>query len=198
MIKISPSIASADPLKLAEAVRFVERQGYEDLHIDIEDGHFIPNITFGLKTIRALRSSTWLPFSFHLMATNPESYLSSILSMNPSIVFCNVEALRYPAEFLTAVKNAGVRVGLALNPVTSVEHVAYLMDRCDGLLVLTAEPDGEGQKFIPSMLRKARIIREASPSVELWVDGDIKKDRLRELEIIGVNVAVMGRAVFDL
>ena len=197
MIRVSPSIASANPLHLAEAVQFVEREGYEDLHIDIEDGNFIPNITFGMKTIRALRAATGLPFSFHLMANRPDSYLNAILRMNPSIVFCNVEALQYPAEFLAPIRNAGVRAGLALNPMTSVENVAYLLERCDGLLVMTAEPDGEDQKFLPSMLRKARIAKEIAPSLELWIDGAVSKESLKEFEAVGIDVAVMGRSVFS-
>lgn len=196
MIRVSPSIASANPLDLAGALRLAERGGYDDLHVDIEDGNFIPNITFGLNTVRALRRATWLPFSFHLMANRPETYLDVVLAMDPSIVFCNIEALSYPAEFLKAARDAKIRVGLALNPMTPVESAAYLLDRCDALLVLTAEPDGEGQKFLPPMLRKVRAAKELMPCLEVWVDGDVKKEHLPDLETLGVNVAVMGRSVF--
>ena len=99
MIRISPSVASADPLNLKGAAEYAERCGYEDLHIDIEDGNFIPNITFGMRTVRALRGATRLPFSFHLMGLRPEAYLEEVMAVGSSNVFAHAEALAYPSDF---------------------------------------------------------------------------------------------------
>ena len=189
-------MASADPLHLAAAVALAENGGYQDLHIDIEDGNFIPNITFGVKTVRALRSISRLPFSFHLMTTRPADYLPDIAGMSPSCIFAHIEALDYPAEFLMRVRTIGCRTGLAINPKTAVDSLTYLLDRCDGIMVMTAEPDGRGQEFLPRMLEKVRFLRSAHPSLEIWADGGIRREMLPGLEKAGVEVAVMGRAVF--
>lgn len=197
MTRISPSVASADPLNLRRAVEYAERCGYEDLHIDIEDGNFIPNITFGMRTVRALRGATHLPFSFHLMVLHPESYLEEVMALGPSIVFAHVEALAYPSNFTGHMREAGVRSGLALNPKTPVEPLAYILQDLDGILVMTSEPDGRGQLFLPQVLEKLRTVRRLAPSVEIWADGGIRRSQLVELERLGVRVAVMGRAVFE-
>lgn len=197
MIRVSPSIASADPLNLKGAVEFVERCGYKDLHIDIEDGNFIPNITFGMKTVRALRKATALPFSFHLMALRPETYQDEILALEPSIVFAHVEAVAYPSDFAARLRRAGVRSGLALNPKTPVEPLVYVLENVDAVLIMTSEPDGRGQDFLPAMIEKIRAARRLAPSLEIWADGGIRAVLLEELELHGVNVAVMGRAVFE-
>lgn len=197
MIRISPSIASADPLALKGAVELVERCGYEDLHIDIEDGNFIPNITFGMKTVRALRDATSLPFSFHLMALRPETYLEEILALAPSIVFAHIEALAYPSDFAARLLQKGVRSGLALNPKTPIEPLVYVLENIDAVLIMTSEPDGRGQDFLPAMIEKIRVARRLVPSLEIWADGGIRTSQLEELELRGVNVAVMGRAVFE-
>ncbi|WP_299081702.1 ribulose-phosphate 3-epimerase [uncultured Fretibacterium sp.] len=197
MTRISPSVASADPLNLRRAVEYAERCGYEDLHIDIEDGNFIPNITFGMRTVRALRGATHLPFSFHLMVLHPESYLEEVMALGPSIVFAHVEALAYPSNFTGHMREAGVRSGLALNPKTPVEPLAYILQDLDGILVMTSEPDGRGQLFLPQVLEKIRTVRRLAPSVEIWADGGIRRSQLVELECLGVRVAVMGRAVFE-
>ena len=197
MTRISPSVASADPLNLRRAVEYAERCGYEDLHIDIEDGNFIPNITFGMRTVRALRGATHLPFSFHLMVLHPESYLEEVMALGPSIVFAHVEALAYPSNFTGHMREAGVRSGLALNPKTPVEPLAYILQDLDGILVMTSEPDGRGQLFLPQVLEKIRTVRRLAPSVEIWADGGIRRSQLVELERLGVRVTVMGRAVFE-
>ncbi|WP_026367988.1 hypothetical protein [Aminiphilus circumscriptus] len=195
-MRISPSIASADPLRWREALCAVEQGGYRDLHIDIEDGNFIPNITFGMKAVRAFRRVTALPFSFHLMVNRPSTYLEDISEMGASIVFAHVEALDYPSDFLALARKAGLRAGLAFNPKTSPEPLLYLADRLDGVLVLTAEPDGRGQEFLPVMIAKVRMSTRLFPAAEIWVDGDLSRDCLEEMERAGATVAVMGRAVF--
>ncbi|QRG67159.1 ribulose-phosphate 3-epimerase [Brevibacillus choshinensis] len=193
---ISPSIASADPLRLEEEVNRLDPKLYSDLHVDIEDGHFIPNITFGMKTVKRLREVTDLPFSFHLMVSNPFDYLEEMCACQPSVIFAHVEALEYPSLFVDAVRGRGGRVGLAFNPRTPIAPFGYVLGRVDAVLVMTAEPDGVGQEFLPDMVTKAQQVRDAVPSVELWVDGGVTPNRLGELTQAGVTHAVMGRAVF--
>ena len=197
MIRVSPSIASADPLNLKGAVKFVERCGYEDLHVDIEDGNFIPNITFGMKTVRALRGITSLPFSFHLMVARPETFLEEILPLRPSILFVHIEALAYPSSFVARLREAGVRPGLALNPKTPIGPLSYVLGDLDAVLIMTSEPDGHGQSFLPMVLEKIQEVKRLSASVEIWADGGIRHPQLEVLESCGVGVSVMGRAVFE-
>ncbi|MDF2679715.1 MAG: putative ribulose-phosphate 3-epimerase [Brevibacillus sp.] len=193
---ISPSIASANPLRLEEEVKRLDPTLYKDLHVDIEDGHFIPNITFGMKTVKRLRAVTDLPFSFHLMVSNPFDYLEEICACQPSVIFAHAEALDYPSSFVDAVQRRGMKTGLAFNPKTPIAPFQYVLSRADAVLIMTAEPDGQGQQFIPAMMEKAKQVRNAIPSIELWVDGGVTADRVEELESVGVTHAVMGRAVF--
>jgi ribulose-phosphate 3-epimerase len=193
---VSPSIASADPLDLRAAVEKVGGGNYTDLHIDIEDGNFIPNITFGLKTVKAIRAITDLPFSFHLMVSRPASYVEAIRDLKPSIVFGHVEALDYPLDFIRLVQRHGIPCGLAFNPATPVEPWLYALEAADGALIMTSEPDGKGQQFLPAMLRKAETLGNLRLPAGVWADGGIAADRLAELANAGVTHAVMGRAVF--
>lgn len=195
-MKISPSIASANQLRLEEEVRRVEKEGYLDLHIDIEDGNFIPNISFGFKTIKSLRNITDLPFSFHLMVTRPNIYIEDLIHLKPSIIFAHVEALDYILEYLHSVQKLGAKAGLAFNPKTPIEPYLYAIKKADGILIMTSEPDGKGQEFIPSMIKKAEIVRDYGNSLEIWADGGITKDKLKSLKNSGFTHIVMGREIF--
>lgn len=195
-MKISPSIASANQLKLGQEVMKV-REHYDDLHIDIEDGNFISNITFGLKTIKALRRVTSLPFSFHLMVTNPDDYLEQIINLSPSIIFAHIESLPYPSDFIAKVREVNQKCGLAFNPITPVEPFFYLLNQIDGILIMTSEPDGQGQLFNQELIHKVRkVARDHKFKGEIWVDGGIKYEHLPLLSDAGATHAVMGRAVF--
>jgi len=195
-MKISPSIASANPLQLGEEVKKVQEH-YDDLHIDIEDGNFISNITFGHKTIKALRSVTRLPFSFHLMVTNPYDYLDQIIDLSPSIIFAHVESLLYPSDFISKVRKRNQKCGLAFNPKTPVDPYSYLMNQVDGILIMTSEPDGQGQLFNVAMVEKVKkVAKNYNFKGEIWVDGGIKYEHLHLLGEAGATHAVMGRAVF--
>ena len=195
-IIISPSIASANQLCLADELKRVHGQDCKDVHIDIEDGNFIPNITFGQKTINALRSATDLPFSYHLMTTHWKEWLSVAADTNASVVFAHLEALDYPRAFIFEAKKLGIQAGLALNPKTALAGAEYLISDLDAVLILTVEPDGAGEPFLPDMLKKAAYARSLSPDIEIWVDGAIKFDMLDTLRENGVTHAVMGREFF--
>ncbi|WP_449537927.1 ribulose-phosphate 3-epimerase [Ferdinandcohnia sp. Marseille-Q9671] len=195
-MKISPSIASANQLQLGHEVMKIQDH-YDDLHIDIEDGNFIPNITFGLKTIQSLRSVTTLPFSFHLMVTNPYEYIEQIKDLSPSIIFAHIESLPYPSDFLARVKKANLRCGLAFNPITPIEPYLYLLKQLDAVLIMTSEPDGQGQLFNKEMVEKVRkVAKNHKFQGEIWVDGGVKYEHLPFLDEAGATHAVMGRAVF--
>lgn len=193
---ISPSIASANPLKLEEELRKINHTEFQDLHIDIEDGNFIPNITFGLKTIKALRKITNLPFSFHLMVKRPQDYVEDLVRLKPSIIFAHVEAIDYPLSFLEIVQKHGVKCGLAFNPKTPVDPYLYVLQHADGVLIMTSEPDGKGQEFIPLMVEKAKTIKAYGLPIEIWVDGGVKREYLDLLKNAGVTHTVMGREIF--
>jgi ribulose-phosphate 3-epimerase len=195
-MKISSSIASANPLRLEEEILQLKDQ-YDDIHIDIEDGNFIPNITFGMKTIRAIRTITRIPFSFHLMVTNPYDYLDDIYQLAPSIVFVHVESIPYIRDFIHRVKSKNVKCGIAFNPKTKVEPYLYILKEIDAVLILTTEPDGKGQLFIEEMLEKVKTIREHHISLDIWVDGGVSFGMINELARIGVTNTVLGRAIFN-
>jgi len=195
-ITICPSIASANQLSLLYEVKKVEGSGCADLHIDIEDGNFIPNITFGMKTVRALRSATSLPFSFHLMTVRQLDFLREVSKYNPSIVFGHYEAISYPREFIGLANELKVRCGMAFNPKTPIDSVRYIIDDLDGILLLSCEPDYQGEQFLPAALEKAAKIRSMSKKIEIWMDGDIRLNKLDELKASGVTHAVVGRDFF--
>jgi len=195
-IIISPSIASADSLHLANELERIIARDCKDVHIDIEDGNFVPNITFGKKTVNALRKATNLPFSFHLMTTNWLEWLQIAADTNAAVVFAHLEALDYPRAFIFGAKKLGLRAGLALNPKTPILHAEYLMPDLDAILILTTEPDCVGELFLNDMLKKATYARALSPNLEIWVDGAVTFDILASLKSSGVTHAVMGREFF--
>ena len=164
--------------------------------MDIEDGNFVSNITFGLKTIRALREITYLPFSFHLMVTRQLEFLGEVASLKPSIVFGHFEALPYPGEFVGLAKEKGAKCGFAFNPATPVEPVAYLMGDIDGILLMSSEPDRMGECFIANVYEKIKAIRGISKSIPIWIDGGVTREHLDKLREAGATNAVMGRAFF--
>ena len=196
-IIISPSIASCDQMQLMRELEKVEASGCSDVHIDIEDGNFVPNISFGKKTVRALRQSTGLPFSFHLMTRLWRDYTSFCATQGASIVFAHFEALDYPREFIFHARSLGLRCGLAFNPKTPVEHAQYLLGDLNGILLLATEPDDAGEPFLPHTLERAAWLRGYSKEMDIWVDGAVTYDMLPTLERAGVTHAVMGRAFFQ-
>lgn len=193
---ISPSVASANQLMLAQAVKRAEERRCADLHIDIEDGNFIPSITFGIKTVRALRTATDLPFSFHLMTTKWEQWLGYAAETGASVVFAHSETLDYPKRFTAAARKLGIKCGLAFNPKTPTSDFVYLKDELDALLLLSVEPDEAGEHFIPSILEKIEQTRKLYETAEIWVDGNITFERLSVLHECGATHAVMGRDFF--
>ena len=196
-IVVSPSAASADPLCLYKAIKMAEAGGCQDIHIDIEDGNFVPNITFGEKTVRAVCEHTSLPLSFHLMVSDQLGWLRIAAKYRPSIVFGHIERLPYPRTFGGLAKRLGVRYGFALNPKSSVAVLQPYVQQLDGVLLLSVEPDGEGELFMETVYDRIRDVRAMDDSVEIWVDGNVTLERLPVLCRCGATHAVLGRAFYQ-
>lgn len=195
MTTILPSIASANQACLGGEIERL--RGWPNLHFDIEDGNFVPNITFGLKTIRALRPLSCAQFDAHLMVTEPLDYISELLALDVRAIAFHWESTGYPMAVINAIRGGGGRVGIAMNPRTMVEEILPYLPLADYVLVMTSEPDGQGDQFQPMALDKLRRLREASATIEIVADGGIDRERLPSVLENGASAVVMGRAVFS-
>ncbi len=200
MKKIAPSILSADFGRLAEEIRAVEEAGADWIHIDVMDGHFVPNLTIGPAVVKALRKTTALPFDVHLMITDPDRYLEAFMDAGADILTVHVEAATHLHRTLDAIRQRGVRCGVSLNPATPVSCLEEILPECGLVLVMSVNPGFGGQRFIPSSLSKiARLRRliDALPQPPvLEVDGGISPDNARAVADAGADVLVAGAAVF--
>ena len=200
-VKIAPSILSADFSRLAEEVKRVEEAGADMVHIDVMDGHFVPNMTVGPVVVRCLRDKTRLPFDVHLMVERPELWVDKFIEAGADIVTVHVEATRCLYRLLSHIKDRGVKAGVALNPQTPPSQVSYVLDKADMVLVMTVDPGFGGQKFIAGMLRKIERVRklaeEAGLNLDVEVDGGINHETARLVVKAGANVLVAGAYVFE-
>lgn len=197
-LKIAPSIASADQSRLGRAVEQANNGGADLIHFDIEDGVFIPNLTFGPKTIEHLRPKSDLPFDVHLEVDRPEAYLEAVVAAGADIVTVQVESTRFPYRALHKLRDLGVKVGLAFNVATSIESARSALDDLDVIHLMTAEPNGSGAHFMPSMLvkvREARVLIGERP-IELEVDGGVSLENAASLVDAGATILVAGRAIW--
>src|SRR5688572_31917678 len=204
MIKIAPSILSADFGVLAEEIARVEAAGADQLHIDVMDGRFVPNISMGFPIIMAIRKRTKLPLDLHLMIVEPEKYLADFVAAGADMLTVHVEACPHLQRTLASIRELGVRrgvgvkAGAALNPSTHPHSIEYVVDDVDLVLVMSVNPGFGGQKFIPAVYPKIRQIRTllGSRPVEVSVDGGVKVEQARPLAEHGASVLVAGSAVF--
>jgi ribulose-phosphate 3-epimerase len=199
--KFAPSILSADFARLADAAIAVERAGADWIHVDVMDGHFVPNLTFGPKMVADLRKATRLPLDVHLMIERPEDWVDRYADAGATYLTIHVEASRDVPRTLAAIRARGVRPGLTLNPETPVDAVLPHLGSLDLALVMSVRPGFGGQKFIEGALEKVRAIRAAldgeNRTVELEVDGGIKPDNAARVVAAGATVLVAGSAVFE-
>ena len=199
--KFAPSILSADFARLAEAVIAVERAGADWVHVDVMDGHFVPNLTFGPKMVADLRKATRLPLDVHLMIERPEEWVDRYADAGATYLTIHIEATRDVLGTLAAIRGRGVRPGLTLNPETAVDVVMPYLGSVDLALVMSVHPGFGGQTFIESALDKVRTIREALDeqklAAELEVDGGVKPDNCARVVAAGATVLVAGSAVFE-
>lgn len=197
MPEIVPSLASANQTILKEELMKVSSRFSPCIHLDIEDGNFVPNITFGLKTIKQLRQISNQNFNIHLMVNNPERYINELIGLKDISIALHIESIDYPSRYINYIKDHGIKVGIALNPVTPIMGIEYLLKELDFILVMTAEPDGRGEVFIPEIHEKIKkLCNVKKKNQQIWVDGDVRKENLLKLWKSGADVFVMGREIF--
>ena len=198
-IKIAPSILSADFACLGDEVRAIEAAGCDYVHIDVMDGHFVPNLTFGPPVISAIRKVTDLPFDVHLMINPAQAYLEDYAKAGADIITVHVEADAHLDRSLQVIRSLGKKAGVSLNPSTPPSAIEYVLDSVDLILVMTVNPGFGGQSFIEGQLEKIRTIRSmiGERSIELEVDGGVNTKTIAATVEAGANVLVAGSAVFS-
>lgn len=198
--KIAPSILSADFARLGEEVRVITDAGADYIHVDVMDGHFVPNLTIGPAVIKALRPHSKLPFDVHLMIEPVDPYIEAYANAGADIITVHAEATTHLHRTLQLIKSFGKKCGVSIVPTTPESALAYVMDQVDLILVMTVNPGFGGQAFIPSQLPKIRALREminaSGRTIELEVDGGINADTAKQVVAAGANVLVAGNAVF--
>jgi ribulose-phosphate 3-epimerase len=200
VIKLAPSILSADVGRLAEEVREVETLGAEYIHVDVMDGRFVPNITVGPLVVRAVRAATKAVVDCHLMILEPERYVADFANAGADIISVHVEASPHLQRTLHSIRALGKKAGVVLNPHTSEDTLRYVMDDVDLILVMSVNPGFGGQSFLPAVVPKLRALRRMIDAtgrhIELEVDGGIAPETAREVAEAGASVLVAGNAIF--
>ncbi len=199
-MRIAPSILSADFGKLADEIRDVERAGAELIHVDVMDGHFVPNITIGPLVVEACRRATKLPLDVHLMIESPERYIEAFAKAGANSITVHLEACVHLHRTLQQIRATGAQTGVALNPHTPPEGLEYVLDGIDMVLVMSVNPGFGGQKYIPSSARKIARLREMADArglpLRIEVDGGITTTTVGEVVKAGADTLVAGSSVF--
>ena len=200
MIKISPSILACDFARLGEEIESIRLGGAEMAHLDVMDGIFVTNISFGLPVIESIRKSTSMFLDVHLMITQPERYIERFIDAGADLVTFHLEATDCPGECIEMIKKRGKKAAISVKPNTPIETVYPYLDRCDMILVMTVEPGYGGQALIPECLEKVRKLKAEMDNrglgIDIQVDGGINEKNAQDAKLAGANVLVAGSAVF--
>ena len=201
MIKIAPSILSADFAHMGQAVQMLEKSGADYIHFDVMDGHFVPNLTFGPPMCKALRPLTKLPLDVHLMVERPGDWVSRFRDAGADIVTFHVEAERHIHRVLQSIHDGGMKAGVVLNPATPLSMCEDVLDECDMVLLMSVNPGFGGQKFIPHVLKKSEKLNDMKLvhglRFDIEVDGGVNEQTAPLCRNAGATVLVAGNAVFS-
>ena len=201
MVKIAPSILSADFSRLGDEIKAVEDAGADWIHVDVMDGHFVPNITIGPPVIESIRKVTKLPLDVHLMIEHADCYVKSFAEAGADLLTVHVEACPHLNRTLQAIRELDVRAGVVLNPATPLSSLEEVLHEIDMVLLMSVNPGFSGQSFIPSILDKASNLRDImshyEDEIEMQVDGGVRVDNAGKIKEAGASVLVAGSAIFN-
>jgi len=200
MIKVAPSILSADFTNLGYEIKRVEEAGADWIHIDVMDGHFVPNISMGAPVVKSIRKATKLPFDVHLMIENPDLYIEDFVKAGSDIITVQVEACRHLDRTISLIKSFGVKAGVSLNPATPTIAIENVLEKVDMVLIMSVNPGFSGQSFIKSVLPKIKHIKklivEQKLPVEIQVDGGVNLETFAQAKQAGADILVAASAIY--
>ncbi|MBI5409389.1 MAG: ribulose-phosphate 3-epimerase [Nitrospirae bacterium] len=201
MIKIAPSVLSADFSRLGEEIKAAEKAGADLIHVDVMDGHFVPNITIGPPVVKSLKKIASIPLDVHLMIENPDRYIKDFADSGAAIITVHAEACVHLHRTIQNIKECGVKAAVSINPATPLGSLEFVLPYVDMVLLMSVNPGFGGQKFIPEVLpnikRLKNIINEKKLNIEIEVDGGVTVDNVAEVHRAGADIVVMGNAFYN-